>query len=456
MLGTLLLVDDDPVHCVLLERIVTRLGYGVIVAQSGEQAMAHLSGPDAHRIDLVLLDLVMPDLDGHAVLHRLRSAGSRLPVIVLVTPAGVDGVMAAISAGASDFVVKPVGAERLQVSLMNVLRFKALAAGVESDHHTLSDDLTLETLAAGDPGIARLAQMARKAVKGDLPVLIEGESGTGKAMLARAMHGSSTRAKKPFVALDCALLRASDAVARLEAAMLRAKGGTLYLSSIQHLDKTTQHALLVSAMIGAPSSKTTRLIASCRTSLIDAARSGAFQEELFYRLTVTPLRIAPLRERPFDLPILAERTALRLASENGKDLRGLTEQAVSFLAKQEWRGNHPEFEAAIRLAVRRLSSAWLTESDFADDGAPFDPMMARKRDHAEPADSLALFDAAGSLRPLAEIEADIIARATKHCGGSLGKAAKALGVGRSTLYRKIQERNDDSPISLGLWMGDAA
>ena len=145
--------------------------------------------------------------------------------------------MAAISAGASDFVVKPVGAERLQVSLMNVLRFKALAAGVESDHHTLSDDLTLETLAAGDPGMARLAQMARKAVKGDLPVLIEGESGTGKAMLARAMHGSSTRAKKPFVALDCALLRASDAVARLEAAMQRAKGGTLYLSSIQHLDR---------------------------------------------------------------------------------------------------------------------------------------------------------------------------------------------------------------------------
>ncbi len=456
MLSTVLIVDDDPVQCVLLERIVTRLGYHVKIAESGEQAVAILTGRDAQSIDLVLLDLVMPDLDGMAVLNRLRLAGSRLPVIVLVTPMGVDGVMAAISAGASDFAVKPVGAERLQVSLMNVLRFKALAAGVESDHHLMSEDVTLESLAANDPGMARIADLALKAVKGDLPVLIEGEAGTGKAMLARAIHGSSPRSKKPFVMLDCSMVRATDAVARLEAAMERAKGGTLYLSSIDLLDQAAQTLLVTASMTTAPSVRTPRLVAASRTSLIEAARSGTFREDLFYRLTVTPIRIPPLRERPFDLAILAERTALRLASESGKDLRGLTEQAIAFLSKQEWRGNHPEFEAAIRLAVRRVSTAWLTDADFDDELIAEGAMIPRPRDRVEDDASLTLFDATGALRSFADIEADIIARAQRHCGGSLGRAAKALGLGRSTLYRKIQEKDAVEGASMGAWMGDAA
>ena len=456
MLSTVLIVDDDPVQCVLLERIVARLGYIAKIAESGEQAMAILTGRDAQSIDLVLLDLVMPDLDGMAVLNRLRSSGSRLPVIALVTPAGVDGVMAAISAGASDFAVKPVGAERLQVSLMNALRFKALAAGVESDHQLMSDELTLEALAASDPGMARITELGRKALKGDLPVLIEGEAGTGKAMLARAIHGSSSRSKKPFVMLDCSMMRANDAGARLEAAIDRAKGGTLYLSSIQLLDKTAQSVLVSAVMLTAPSARTPRLLAASRTSLIDAARSGAFREDLFYRLTVTPIRIPPLRERPFDLAVLAERTALRLASESGKDLRGLTEQAITFLSKQEWRGNHPEFEAAIRLAVRRVSSAWLTDVDFDDEMGSDIAQAPRKQDRDIDNAGLTLFDASGALRSFADIEADIIARAQHHCGGSLGKAAKALGLGRSTLYRKIQEKDAVGQPLMGEWMGDAA
>jgi len=457
MLNTVLIVDDDPIHRVLLERIVTRLGYGTKIAESGEKALAILNGRDAQGIDLVLLDLVMPDLDGMAVLNRLRTSGSRLPVIVLVTPGGVDGVMAAISAGASDFAVKPVGAERLQVSLMNVLRFKALAAGVESDHQLTSDEITLDLLAAGDPGMARLADLARKTVKSDLPVLIEGEVGTGKAMLARAMHGSSPRSKKPFVMLDCSLLRPNDAVARLEAAMERAKGGTLYLSAIDQLEIDAQNVLAKAELIATPSAKTPRLIAASRSSLIDAARSRTFREDLFYRLTVTPIRIPPLRERPFDLGALAERTALRLASETGKDLRGLTEQAIAFLSKQEWRGNHPEFESAIRLAVRRVSTAWLTDADFVDE-LPAERAAAPSitSDFGDLGAPLTLFDDSGALRPFADIEADILARAQQHCGGSLGKAAKALGLGRSTLYRKLQEKDANGSSALDVWMGDAA
>ena len=452
MLSTVLVVDDDPIHRSLLERIVTRLGYGVRTAQSGEEALAIIGGIESQAIDIVLLDLVMPDLDGMAVLHRLTSGGSRIPVIAMVTPAGVDGVMGAISAGASDFVMKPVGPERLQVSLMNALRFKSLVAGLKTEHHLSSELITLDELASVDPIFAQISNFATKSIKRDFAVLIEGEDGSGKAQLARAIHGSSPRSKKPFVSIDCSLIQAAESVSRLEAAMERAKAGTLYLSSIHHLDFAAQTLLAQSAMMVSPSSKTPRLIASSRARLIDLARSGTFREDLFYRLTVTPIRIPPVRERLFDLPVLAERIALRVSSELGKNIRGLTKGAVDYLSQQAWRGNYPEFEATIRLAVQRAATPWLTDADFDGELAisPTPTLSDYRRD------TLALFDETGALRPFAEIESEIFEMAQRHCGGSLGRAAKALGLGRSTLYRKFQEKDQVSERQDSAMMGDAA
>ncbi len=452
MLSTVLVVDDDPIHRSLLERIVTRLGYGIRLAASGEEALSLLTGSEASRIDAVLLDLVMPDLDGLGVLHRLRSIGSMIPIITMVTSAGVDGVMSAITAGASDFVIKPVGPERLQVSLMNALRYKSLMAGVESEHHLSSNLLTLDQLANVDPAIGRLTNNSGKALKGDWPVLIEGEGGVGKKQFARAIHGSSQRSKKLFVSLDCSALPPTDSAAGLEAAIERVKSGTLYLSSINALDLAAQSMLAKTIMMVEPSPKTPRLIASSRTNLIDLARSGVFREDLFYRLTVTPIRIPPLRERPFDLSILAERIALRLASEHGKNIRGLTHGAIECLMKQGWPGNHPEFEATLRLAVQRASTPWLTDADF-DGEISFDQSPTLQEFKSE---TLALFDSTGVLRPFAEIESEIFEMAQRHCGGSLGKAAKALGLGRSTLYRKFQEKDSVGQSQKIELLGDAA
>ena len=452
MLSTVLVIDDDPIHRSLLERIVTRLGYEVRLAASGQEALTLLAGSDGERIDAILLDLIMPDLDGLGVLHRLRSIGTMIPVITMVTSTGVDGVMGAITAGAADFVIKPVGPERLQVSLMNALRLKSLMAGIESDHHLSSDILTLDQLANADPAIARLTNNAGKALKGDWPVLIEGEDGVGKKQFARAIHGSSQRSKKLFVSLDCSSLPATESVARLEAAIERVKSGTLYLSSINALDLAAQSMLAKTIMMVEPSPKTPRLIASSRASLIELARSGVFREDLFYRLTVTPLRIPPLRERPFDLSILAERMSLRFASESGKNIRGLTHGAVESLMKQTWSGNHPEFEATLRLAVQRASTPWLTDADFEGEMV-FDQAPTIQEFKSE---TLALFDSTGALRPFAEIQSEIFEMAQRHCGGSLGKAAKALGLGRSTLYRKFQEKDTVGQSQKIEMLGDAA
>jgi DNA-binding NtrC family response regulator len=456
MRNTVLVVDHDPTHRSSLERMLENLGYDAQFAGNGEETLNLLASPKGATIDLLMLDLVMPDLDGLGVLSRLKSAGHRLPVIAMVTPKGVDGVLNAISAGATDFIIKPVGPERLQVSLMNALRFKSLMSGLETHHHRSNGEMTLEQLGMSDPAIARLTDFAGKALKGDWPVLIEGESGTGKSAFARAIHASSSRAKKPFVELACSALKRNDSIKRMASAIERAKSGTLYLAGIDTLDPHAQAHLVQTAMVAEPSSKTPRLIVDSQTSLIERARSKAFREDLFYRLTVTPLRIPALKDRPFDLPDLAEQAALRIAAESGKLIRGLAQGAKDFVMQQDWPGNFPEFESAIRHAVRRAATPWLTEADFnAGMGTREMPVMPRHR-----TDTLSIVDEAGALRPFIDIESDIFAMAQRHCGGSLSHAAKALGLGRSTLYRKIQETSQrreaaaDEPKNQ--WTGDAA
>jgi two-component system response regulator HupR/HoxA len=159
-----------------------------------------------------------------------------------------------------------------------------------------------------------------------------------------------------------------------------------------------------------------------------------------------------LRERPFDLPILAERIALRIASEQGKNIRGLTHGAVEIICQKPWLGNYPEFEATIRLAVQRASTPWLTDADFDGELAvSSQPSIGDYRN-----DTLALFDSSGALRPFSEIENEIFEMAQKHCGGSVGRTAKALGLGRSTLYRKFQEKDSVAQTQSSIMMGDAA
>src|SRR5215831_861372 len=190
MAAIILIADDDPVQRRLVENMVQKCGYETIVADSGDAAMAKLAGPDAVAIDAVVLDLVMPGLDGMGVLDRIREAGLAIPVIVQTAHGGIDNVVSAMRAGAHDFVVKPVGLERLQVSLRNALNASALKGELQRIRHSRE-------------GMHAVLRMAEKAAASAIPVLIEGESGVGKELIARAIHGSSDRASKPFVAVNC-------------------------------------------------------------------------------------------------------------------------------------------------------------------------------------------------------------------------------------------------------------
>src|SRR6202044_3198415 len=199
----ILIVDDDPVPCRLLEAMLQKSGYETVVLDNGDAALTLLGGADGARIDCVILDLVMPNLDGLGVLARLRQASINVPVIVQTAHGGIDNVVSAMRAGAIDFVVKPVGVERLQVSLRNALNTSALEGELARIKHSRSGTLGFNDIVTKSPAMAAVLRMAEKAAASTIPVLVSGESGVGKELIARAIHGSGERRSKPFIAVNC-------------------------------------------------------------------------------------------------------------------------------------------------------------------------------------------------------------------------------------------------------------
>ena len=219
-----LIVDDDPVQRRLLEAMVQRFGYQAIVAEGGDAAVKLLNGPDAARIDGVVLDLVMPDLDGLGVLARMRETGLTIPVIVQTAHGGIDNVVSAMRAGATDFVVKPASPERLQVSLRNALTTKVLAGEVQRLKRKHGGMLTIADVITRSAAMQPVLKAAEKAAASVIPALVEGESGVGKELIARAIHGGGTRRAKAFVAVNCGALPEN----LVEVDLVRAREGRLH------------------------------------------------------------------------------------------------------------------------------------------------------------------------------------------------------------------------------------
>jgi DNA-binding NtrC family response regulator len=203
MPSTILVVDDDPVQRRLVEAMVRRFGFEPLIAESGAEALERLRSAEGGRIDAVILDLVMPGLDGHGVLAAMRESGIEKPVIVQTANGSIETVVQAMRAGAIDFVVKPVGAERLQVSLKNAMRVDLLEGEIRRMGRRASGTLAFKDLATRSPDMSRVMRLAERAAKSTIPVLIEGESGVGKEVLARAIQGSGERRGKPFVTVNC-------------------------------------------------------------------------------------------------------------------------------------------------------------------------------------------------------------------------------------------------------------
>jgi DNA-binding NtrC family response regulator len=479
MSGTILLVDDDPVQRRLLEAMVRRFGYDSLVADGGEAALALLRA-EADRIDLVILDLMMPQVDGLAVLARMREAGVDTPVIVQTAHGSIEAVVTAMRAGAIDFVVKPVGAERLQVSIKNAIRVDTLEHEIRTLRRRASGTLTFKDLASKSPDMGRVIRLAERAARSTIPVLIEGESGVGKEVLARAIQGSSERKGRPFVTVNCGAIPENlvestlfghekgaftGATDRHVGKFVEASGGTLFLDEIGELPLDAQVKLLRAIQegevdpVGAKKSVRVdiRLISATNKSLLDLVKEGRFREDLYYRLNVFPMTLPPLRARREDIPDLARSFLTRFAAEEGKRLRGIAAEAMALVTRYDWPGNVRQLENALFRAVVLADGDELTVTEFPQIAAHVEGFEVRIPPLAAASDGMAapirelvrvevrdphamtLVDDAGDVRKLEELEAEIIRFALRHYRGHMSEVSRRLGIGRSTLYRKLKD-----------------
>ncbi len=493
MSEVVLIVDDDPVQRRLLEAMVQRFGYQAIVAAGGDAAVNLLAGPDAARIDGVVLDLVMPDLDGLGVLARMRDAGLAIPVIVQTAHGGIDNVVSAMRAGATDFVVKPASAERLQVSLRNALATKALAGELQRLKRRQDGTLTIADVVTRSAAMQPVLKAAEKAAASVIPVLIEGESGVGKELVARAIHGSGARRAKPFVAVNCGALPENlvesilfghekgaftGATEKHTGKFVEADGGTLFLDEVGELPGPAQVKLLralqegeVEPVGGRKSVKVdVRIVSATNRDLIADVKAGRFREDLFYRLHVFPISVPPLRARRDDIPELARHFLTRIAAEEGKRVRGISAQAMALLATYHWPGNVRQLENAVFRAVVLTDGDEIGVDEFpqiasqvSSDALAVHPLIepspamvaswpepdrpAERRASLAPAHSLPLTDPQGEVRALDDIERDTIRFAISHYRGQMSEVARRLRIGRSTLYRKLEGLGLDEDIS---------
>jgi DNA-binding NtrC family response regulator len=493
MATSILIVDDDPVQRRLLSATIERLGHHAVVVDSGQAALDLLGGSDGDGIALMILDLVMPGLDGMGLLAKLRERERTLPVIVETAHGGIETVVGAMRAGAIDFVVKPVSAERLQVSIENALKLGALEGELQRMKRVNTGTLTFRDILTASPAMERVIRLGQRAAASQIPILIEGESGVGKELIARAIQGGSDRKTKPFVTVNCGAIpdnlvesilfghekgAFTGAADKHTGKFREAHGGTLFLDEVGELPLEIQVKLLRALQdgeidpVGAkrPIRVDFRLISATNQNLIELVKQGRFREDLYYRLNVFPIRVPPLRERREDIPSLVRHFTARFAAEEGKSfIRGVNASALQMLQRYDWPGNVRQLENTVFRAVVLADAPVLGAEEFpqiaahvdgsawaADAAAVPQPDLLLPFDEAiEPveldfglpragaivpaAGIIPGLDADGEVRKLAEVEAAMIRLALDRYSGRMTTVAKRLGIGRSTLYRKLKE-----------------
>lgn len=494
MAKTVLLVDDDPAQRRLLQAVVEREGFEVLQAESGEQVLEMLTASKPAKVDAMLLDLNMPGMSGLDTLKELRLRDINTPVIVLTAQGGIDTVVESMRSGATDFFVKPASPERIGVSLRNAFKMGDLQGEVSRLKKTATNALSFSDMIADAPGMRQVVRLGERAAQSNIPVLITGESGVGKELIARAIQGASDRSGKPFITVNCGAIPENlvesilfghkkgsftGASADHDGKFKEAHGGTLFLDEVGELPLDCQVKLLRVLQegevdpVGAkrPVKVDVRIISATNRDLADEVKAGRFREDLFYRLNVYPIEAPPLRERKDDVPALVNHFIARFNAQEGRNVQGAAPETLAMLQAFDWPGNVRQLENAVFRAVILCEGAQLQPHDFPQISGlapvlsePTQPAAAPARPAETPAPAAAakpslsastetdvtvdhgpvdVLDAEGHLRTLEDIERDLIQFAIEIYAGHMSEVARRLGIGRSTLYRKVREHDLD-------------
>jgi len=505
-----LVVEDDPIQRRLLKNAIERHGHVAHLAENGRFGLEFLKR-NGDQINVIVLDLMMPEMTGLELLGALSDLGTDIPVIVQTGQGGIETVVQAMRAGAFDFVVKPVSPERIGASIANALKLDQREAKARAGRKSRSSAISFDDIVSASPAMMRVLDLAHRAAQSNIPVVLEGESGVGKELVARAIQAASDRAGKPFVTVNCGAIphnlvesilfghekgAFTGATERHVGKFMEADGGTLFLDEVGDLPLEVQVKLLRAVQqgeietVGARVAQkvNVRLISATNKDLIEEVKAGRFREDLYYRLNVFPITMPALRRRKEDIPHLARAFADRFAFEQklGHSL-AISHGALALLTSYDWPGNIRQLENAIFRAVVLSEGPELLETDFpqiaaqlpgyftgeqptlvvdnsqihgVDSGAPdrferglrvafsdettTSPLSIVEMSSAQTSDNVIVStDTSGDVRKLADVEEELIRFALKFYRGQMSQVARKLGIGRSTLYRKLKDYGID-------------
>ena len=445
----IVVVDDDHEMRALLEDFLTQQSFKVTGFNLASDALKYFAeSPEAASVDLIISDLRMPQIDGLTFIEKLKSQKVEIPLILITAFGSVETAIEAIKKGAFDYITKPFKLAELLVHVERGIEFRRLRQDNEVLREEVQREWTMGDLIGRSPGMQRVFDMVNRLSHTNANVLITGESGTGKEMVARALHTSGARSKKPFIAINCSAIPENlleselfghakgsftGAIQAKRGLFEEANGGTLFLDEIGDMNVLLQAKLLRVIQekkvrpVGSNESKDidVRVIAATHKNLRQAIQQGQFREDLYYRLAVIPVVIPPLRERPEDIPLLANYFMKKYCAANGIQLKKITPEAMHKLSHMRWEGNVRELENLIERIVI------LTQTDL---------IKGHDIPTTDPGDVDSFFNQAiRDLPTIEKLEKKYIAYVLEKTNGKKERASQILGINRRTLYRKERE-----------------
>lgn len=469
----LLLIDDEPAQKRLVSALAARAGWRTIYASDLETALATLGTRDGMNLDAVLIDHWNPNIKPVETIRQIRERRQTLPILVLTSQNDVQDAVQSMRSGATDYLAKPIAPDRFLAALSAVLDRSAEHSGeLRPLTEKLSAPLAFNEIVGGTPQFLAALAIAAKAARTRVPVLIEGESGVGKEVIAQAIHAASPRHRNRMIAVNCGAIPANlveselfghergaftGAFDRQIGKFIDADMGTIFLDEVSELPLDAQVKLLRVLQDGevqplgarTPVHIDARIIAATNKVLEEEVGAGRFREDLYYRLNVMHVTVPPLRERTGDIPALAKHLLARLSSQHGLRSFSITNEALSLLMQHDWPGNVRQLQNVLFRAAVLCEADVLTAQDFPQIAAQArtHPQVSSGAqdtgDHAE-GGAITLYEHSGHIRQLSDIEADVIRLAIGHYRGRMTEVARRLGIGRSTLYRKLTELGIDN------------
>ncbi|SMC25623.1 two-component system, NtrC family, response regulator HydG [Desulfacinum hydrothermale DSM 13146] len=448
----ILIVDDDDAHRLMLSTLLKDWGFGVKEAGDGHRAVQIIrEGP----LDLVLMDVRMPEMDGIEATRRIRRYNPAVPIIMLTAYSSVPSAVEALKAGAYDYLTKPIDFDALRLAMDRALDHTRLRTENQELKEQLSR-LQLPAIVGKSQAMTSLVEMLALVAPSEATVLITGESGTGKGLVARAIHANSPRKDGPLVEVNCAAIPENLLESELfghekgaftgadrsrRGRFAQAQGGTLFLDEVGELSIFMQAKLLgvlqdgVIQRVGSDQTHNVdvRVVAATNRDLAHMVREGTFREDLYYRLNVVALEVPPLRDRRDDIPLLCQHFLSLYGQKNNRRVKGLTPQVMDIFMRYDWPGNVRELENVLERAVILMRGEYVTEREL--------PLHLQKlsRDLTEPVAAASASPDMDSSLTLAQMEKRMILRVLEETGGNKSEAARRLGITRRTLKLKLKK-----------------